>query len=233
MNASSRWQEVIADNLSIASLPGARKLETVFSTVEAGLGGPNRPNPVMPSAGTGVNFQPGAMYPTNDTLDLAIEGKGFFEIQLPNGQLAYTRNGDFRLDAQGRLVTGQGYAVMSDAGPLQLDPSNHDPISVTATGEISQGGDAKGKLRVVEFKNPQLLSRMGAAYFLADNPEAQMSDVSESKVAQGFLEASNLSAVTEMASLVTAMRLFESNQRVLQMYDERSSRVISELGNPG
>jgi flagellar basal-body rod protein FlgF len=232
MNANARWQEVISENLAGCSIPGARKQEVSFSAVSAGkapgLAGLSGGNYLMPSATTAVNFQQGTLRPTGLPTDLAIEGPGFFEVQLPNGSRAYTRDGEMQLNAQGQVVTKQGFLVLSDAGPLQLDPANSSPISVSSSGEVSQGGGLKGRLRLVEFKQPNQLKPIGGGCFITDT--AQPIAAQSSQMRQGFLEGPNTSPTTEMASLITAMRMFEANQKVMQMQDERMGRVISDVG---
>ncbi len=232
MNATERWQDMIAENLTSASVPGMRKQDITFSDVEAGQAA--GPGCTIPVATTTLNFQPGELR-AGGPMDFAVEGRGFFTVQLPNGQQAYTRDGEFRLNAQGQLVTKSGALVMSDSGPLQFDPANSSPISVSASGEVSQanlsgGTDQKGKLQITEFKKPQLLTVAGGGNFLATNPAAQPSAAGDSKVRQGFTEAANTSPTTEMAGLITAMRLFETNQKVMQMQSDRMSRVITDLG---
>ena len=147
--------------------------------------------------------------------------------------MAYTRDGEFQLNAQGQLITKQGYAVQSDSGPIQFDLNNSAPITVSATGEVSQGEDLKGRLRLAEFNDPKLLTSVGGGLFLPDDPNLQTNTTLTSQVRQGYLEGSNTSPTTEMASLLTAMRMFEANQKVLQSQDERMGKVISELGGPG
>jgi flagellar basal body rod protein FlgG len=234
MNATERWQDLISENLASASSPGARKREISFSAVEAGLApGGAGGNYVIPSAGTTINFQQGELRPTGNAMDFALEGKGFFAVQLPGGQTAYTRDGEFRLNAQGQLVTKQGFSVLTDSGgPVQLDPNNSGSLTISATGQISQGQEAKAKLQVVEFANPQQLTMINSGYFEANNASAAAAPSPNTQVWQGFSEAANTSPTTEMASLITAMRMFESNQKVLQMQSDRMSREISDLGNP-
>ena len=236
MNANARWQEVIAENLAGSSIPGSRKLDIAFSgvptTMTPAIPGLNAANYVMPSTTTSVNFQQGMLRPTSLPTDLAIEGPGFLEVQLPNGTHAFTRDGELQLNAQGQLVTKQGYLVLGDAGPIQLDPANSSPISVAATGEVSQGGGLKGRIHLMEFKQPNLLKPIGGGCFLAVSPQAQPLPAQASQLRQGFLEGSNTSPTTEMASLITAMRMFEANQKVMQMQDDRMGRVITDLGNP-
>ncbi len=236
MNANSRWQEIIAENLASSSIPGARKQQASFSAVQAGmLSGITTPGTgqvLIPAASSSTSFQQGTLSPTGLPTDLAVEGPGFLEVQLPNGSSAFTRDGELHFDANGQLVTKKGYPVMSDAGPLTFDPNNPATLSIAPTGEVSQGGDAKGTLRVVEFSQPNLLQGIGDGYFLANNPQLQKSASTSSRVHQNFLEAANTSPTTEMASLITSMRMFEANQKVMQMQDERMGRVITDLGSP-
>ena len=236
MNAQSRWQELITQNLASGSVPGYRKQDISFSAVEAGLdptaAGPNNLRYVIPAANASINFQPGEIRATRNPMDFALEGPGFFEVQLPNGSRAFTRDGEFHLNSQGQLVTKQGYAVLGDGGPLQFDVSQGGTITVSADGDVSQAGEVKGRLHLVEFSDPKALTTIGHGYFLAEKPEALALLATASHVQQGFLEAANTSPTAEMASLITAMRMFEANSRVLQIQDERMGRVITELGNP-
>jgi flagellar basal-body rod protein FlgF len=235
MNANARWQELITENLSTGTVPGYRKMDVSFSAVQAGLD-PTAATPgglryYIPSANFCTNFQPGENRPTNNLTDFAIEGPGFFEVQMPNGTRAYTRDGEFRFDGQGQLVTKQGYLVLGDGGPLVKDPNSSAPLAVSETGEVSQGDQVRGRMRLVEFKQVQSLTPIGQGYFLAEQPaSAQPLAATGSTVRQGFLESSNASPTAEMATLITSMRMFETNQRVLQAQDERMGRVISELG---
>lgn len=239
LNAMDRWQETIAENLASSSVPGYKKQDFSFAAVEAGL------HPVAGSSATaagktvlltdgrpGTNFQPGEFRVTSVKTDVAIDGKGFFEVQLPNGATAFTRDGEFHVDPQGQLVTKEGYRVMGDGGPVALDLNNHTELSISATGEISQGADLKGRLKLTEFGNPKMLTRLSGGYFMADNPAAGGTESAASTVRQGVLEMSNTSTVAEMANLITAMRTFESNQRMVQIHDERVGKMIAELGSP-
>jgi flagellar basal-body rod protein FlgF len=236
MNAHSRWQEMIAENLSSASVPGFRKQQISFSAVEAGLDsnatGLNAPRYVIPSANISTNFLEGEVRSSGAPLDFAIDGPAMFEVKLLNGTKAYTRDGQFNINAQGQLVTKQGYPVLGDNGPLQLDTKNPAPVSVSPSGEVSQGGDVVGRMRMVEFTEPQFLSPIGQGFFVWNQDTPPPANVVASSIRQGFLEASNASATLEMSNLVLAMRMFESNQKVLQMQDERMGKVITELGRP-
>ena len=235
LNANTRWQEAIAENLASSSIPGFKKQEMAFSAIEAGLpsgaaGFGSRLT--MPEANALTNFQAGEMKLTGVKTDVAIDGSGFFEVQLPSGASAYTRDGEFRINAQGQLITKGGHPVMSDTGTIQVDLNNPNPLSISASGEVSQGNDYKGKLKVVDFNDPRLLTTVGAGFFLANDPSVQAGEVKNPSLRQGYLEGANTSSATEMSNLITSMRMFEANQRIIQMQDERMGRAISELGSP-
>src|SRR6185437_4247352 len=237
MNANARRQELISENLADSSVPGARKQDVSFAAIEAGLPsgqlGPNADRFVMPTARGAINFTQGEINPTSVNTDFAIDGPGFFQVKLPNGSAAYTRDGEFQLNAQGQLVTKRGFPVMGDSGPIQLDPNNSAPLTVASTGEVSQGGEPKGRIKMVEFKDPHDLTVDGAGYYLSNDPSQKPMDAQTYLLRQGYLEAANTSPTTEMTSLITAMRMFESNQKVLQMQDDRMGRVITDLGGTG
>ncbi len=234
MNATSRWQELVAQNLADSSVPGTLKKGVGFSAFPVGTAVPGTgASPyVIPQMVTREDFRPGEITPTQSTNDFAINGPGFFEVQLPNGDRAYTRNGQFHLDERGQLVTQQGYLVLGTNGPLQFDRTNPAPLKLGTNGELSQAGAVQGTIKLVEFNDPHLLTPIDGGCFLARDPKLVPSPAQSSQAQQGFLEASNISPLSEMATLVVAMRMFEANQKVMTMQDERMGQAISALGNP-
>lgn len=239
LNANTRWQEMIGENLVSSSIVGFKKQDMSFEAVKAGLmpqsqsGAAGSPTHFSLTRATPVtNFSPGELNITMAPWDIGLETPGFFEVQLPSGSTGYTRNGSFQLNAQGMLVTKAGYLVLGESGPIQMDPRNAEPVAVAANGEIRQGAEIKGRIKVVNFNDPGLLTGTGGSYFIANNPDLQSFEVEDALMRQGFLEASNTSAVHEMANLIMAMRHYEANQKVIQTQDDRMSRAISELGNP-
>lgn len=233
MNATERWQDLVADNLSAASVPGARQQEISFSAVQAGLASaaanPNAAKYVIPFAGATTNFKQGELKATGGNLDMALEGPGFFTVQMPDGSKAYTRDGEFRLNSQGQLTTTQGYLVLTDSGPITFDPNNAAHITISADGQVSQGADTKGKLAITEFGNLNALTVSNGGYFRADSVTALPKAATNTNVRQGFVEESNASPTLAMASLLTSMRMFESNQKVMQMQSDRMSKAIADL----
>lgn len=236
MQAQQRYQEVLADNIASSSLPAYRKHDMSFAAIQAGVIGNKTNNtfsastPVsLPRFTSTTNFTPGNTVFTGVETNMSLEGPGFFEVRLPNGTSAYTRNGEFNINSQGELITASGYTVMGDAGTIQMDLRNPAPITVSANGEVRQGEDLKGKIKVVDFNDPNLLTPISQSCFLATNPSLQTIDATNTTVHQKSLEMANSTPVQEMSSLLSTMRSFEANQRVLQLSDERSGKTISEL----
>ena len=233
MNATERWQDLVADNLSSASIPGARQQEISFSAVQAGLAssapGSASNGFVIPFAGATTNFSQGELKATGGNLDFALEGPGFFSVQMPDGSKSYTRDGEFQLNGQGQLTTKQGYPILTDSGPITFDPNNKAPINVSATGEVSQGADIKGTIAVTEFGNMKGLTMGNGGYFEANNLIAKPKPSATTSVRQGFVEASNTSPTLAMASMITSMRMFETNEKVMQMQSDRMTKTITDL----
>jgi flagellar basal-body rod protein FlgG len=240
LDANSRWQEVIADNLASSSVPGYKQQQLSQAAVQAGMmsagGAMNLPQYFSVSkSSTSTNFTQGEMKYTGNGTDVAIEGNGFFEVQLPNGSTGLTRDGEFEINSNGQLVSKESYPVLGIAngvtGPIQLSRDHSGPISISATGNVSQGSELKGKLKVVAVDQPQKLTNLSGGYFLAQDPKIAMKP-STANLREGYLENSNTSTLSEMASMMTASRSFEANSKVIQIQDDRMNRTISELGNP-
>ncbi len=236
LDANSRWQEVIADNLASSSVPGYKQQQLTQAAVQAGLmpahGAKNLPQYFcVPNTTTATNFSPGELKYTGDSHDVAIEGKGFFEVELPGGQKALTRDGEFQVNSQGQLVTKESYPVLGASGAIQLGRNHSGPLSISSTGVVTQGSELRGRLKVMDATNPQSLTQISGGYFVAQDAKAGLKE-SKANLREGYLESSNTSTLSEMASMMTAMRGFEANQHVIQIQDDRLNKTISELGNP-
>jgi flagellar basal body rod protein FlgG len=234
MNAQQRWQEMISENLSGGTVPGFRKQQISFADVAASspvnLNGATPSSFLIPVARTTTSFQQGEIRPSGEPTDFAIDGPGFFEVQMPNGDKGYTRDGQFQLNAKGQIVSKQGYPVLGNSGPIKFDPNNPAPLTVSATGQIMQAGVQKGQMQLVEFANPGQLTITTGGYLIADQPgTTPMPAGEQTSVLQGFLESPNSSPTVDMSSLINAMRIFEANQKVLQTEDERMGRTIADL----
>lgn len=241
LSAYDRNHEVIAENMSSSSVNGFKRQGVSFSAVQAGLipalgtdaNGANQ-HFLLPRTTSVTNFEPGQIKYSGAKTDVAIDGAGFFEVQLPQGSMYYTRDGEFKLNSKGQLTTKGGGLVMGQGGkPLQFDMTKVDAITISASGEAKQGDNTVGKLNIVQFNNQQLLTSIGNGNFLADAPGLWPTTARDAKVSQGFLEGSNATPMKEMAALLTNIRQYETNQQVIQMHDERMGRAIATLGETG
>lgn len=187
---------------------------------------------VNPS-GTYTNFEQGGLRSTGSALDLAIEGKGFFEVATPQG-LRFTRAGSMAIDANGRLVTKDGFPVLREGQGdpaqriIQLQGRN---ITVAASGDIFDGGNAVGKIAVSDFAIADDLQKVGnSLYTLKANAGSAPLPARETRVHQGYLEGSNVNVVEEMTDMITANRVFEAAQQAIKAEDQMDDKLINQVG---
>lgn len=174
----------------------------------------------------------GSLTSTDNTLDLAINGKGYFKVQLPNGETAYTRDGSFALSDQGKIVTQEGYTVMPG---ITID-TDATSVTVTSTGQVEEKLDGttnlvvKGQLQLTNFPNEAGLQALGNNLFLQTQASGNAADSTPGSagygtIEQGYLESSNVNVVTEITNLITAQRAYEMNSKVVQASDEMLSTI--------
>lgn len=190
--------------------------------------------------GSYTDFTQGQLRPTNNPLDLGLRGKGLFEVLTPNG-VRYTRRGNFTISSQGFLVTDQGFPVLSKLSPAQLQspdtpqpsarriPVGSSRVSVNMQGEIFQNGQKQADLSVVEFNDLHALRKEGSSLFINKDNKNISTQPLASVIHQGFVEESNVNAVAEMSSLISATRHFESIQRALKAYDNMAQKGVNEI----
>jgi flagellar basal-body rod protein FlgF len=175
---------------------------------------------------TAVDHKLGALRTTGGTYDVAIDGQGYFEVRTEQGP-AYTRRGDFRVDAQGQLITQQGHVVQGLNGALVL--AGEGLVSIGRDGVVMQGERRIGQLKVVAFENTTGLQRLPGGLF-ASPASPQPAAPGDFRLRHGQLEASNVDTASEMVRLVETMRHFEAMQKVVQGADEMTERALRKLG---
>lgn len=220
----AQFQDLIYNNITRPGTTSSDVGTIVPAGIQIGLG-------VNVGAVTRV-FEQGPLQNTGNSLDLAITGEGFFQIQLPSGETAYSRDGAFQVNENGELVTQQGYVV----DPGITIPSDAIGIEINQSGEvIVEIADQValtnvGQLQLAIFQNKAGLEAIGDDLFLeteasgtptAGNPGQD----AFGEVRQGLLEGSNVNAVDEITSLITAQRAYEMNSRVIQVSDEMLSTI--------
>jgi flagellar basal-body rod protein FlgG len=199
------------------------------------------PSGLMVGTGTQVvstekMFNQGNLLQTDNALDLAINGRGFFEVQLPDGSSAYTRDGSFQIDSQGRMVTASGYPVQ----PGLTLPPNSQSISIGADGTISvqlAGEPAPqqvGSVLIADFINPAGLQARGENLFVetAASGAPQASAPGQGGLGllvQGSLESSNVNVVEELVNMIETQRAYEMNSKAISTTDQMLAYVSNNL----
>lgn len=210
-------------------MPGAAATQqtTVAAGLQVGLG-------TMPAASEVMQTQ-GNFASTGNPLDFAIQGLGFFQVTLPDGQIAYTRSGSFHLDAQGNIVTANGNALQ----PNITIPANATTVTVGSDGTVSvtQSGQTAasqvGSIQLAMFPNPGGLNTVGNNLYLATtasgDPIVGAPGAAEGlgTIQQGMLEQSNVDIVQEFVNMIVAQRAYESNSRVVTSADQ----MLQDLAN--
>jgi flagellar basal body rod protein FlgG len=229
MEALGARYEAIAHNLANVSTAGYKAIIFAFASSQAPAPGtavaPVREQPGTVVGSPVVDFSQGNLVRTERPLDLALNGKGFFVLETPQGPL-YTRNGSFQTNAQGQLVDGAGRTVAGEGGPLMIPQgAAGQSLQVGSDGRLMAGRTEIGKLRLVEFTDPQVLTPAGQSAFQAPAGTAPAA-ATKTTVHQGYQEASNVSAVEELVGLITVSRLYEANAKAVQMQSEAGKTLM-------
>lgn len=178
--------------------------------------------------GTSFDFSEGGIRMTNNPFDLAVEGDGFFAVQMEDGTEAFTRNGAFHLDSNGTLVTATGRPVLTEGGPISF--SNEDgQVEIARDGTISSELGVRGRIRLSDFENKQALQQLGENLYVGVGQDPVPLDPVRG-VVQGGLESSNVEGVTEMTRLIELSRAYETVTKLQSDMDELRQNAIQTLG---
>lgn len=181
---------------------------------------------------TSRQFSQGSLQQTTNNLDVAVKGQGFFQIQMPDGTTGYTRDGAFQVDAQGQLVTNNGYTVQ----PGITIPANAQSVTIAADGVVSASIPGQtlpqqvGQLQLASFVNPSGLEPRGQNLFAetasSGTPNAGAPGSNGlGQLAQGFVEGSNVNVVEELVSMIQTQRAYELNSKAIQTSDQMLQRL--------
>lgn len=245
MAAQQTNMDVVANNIANSSTTGFKRGRAEFEDLMYD-------NKLAPGAATGLNsvtptgvqvgmgtrtaaiqkdFTSGSINVTRNPLDLAIEGRGFFQIRTPDGEVAYSRDGSFKKDGNGRVVDSNGNSLVPD---LTIPP-NSQALEITAQGEVrALVGDTPtviGNIDIASFVNPAGLKAIGKNLFI-QTPSSGQAQVGRpglsgmGYLAQGQLETSNVNIVDEMVNMITAQRAYETNSKVIQASDQMLQTAI-------
>jgi flagellar basal-body rod protein FlgG len=246
MNAQQANIDNIAHNLANVNTVGFKKSRLEFEDLvyqqTKAPGTPTSPAEESPigletglgtrAVGSARNFSMGNLRSTSGPLDMAIEGSGFFQVQMPDGETAYTRGGALHLSADGAVVTAEGFALE----PQITIPPDAVAVSVSKDGIVSvalngqQAPEQVGTIELASFQNPAGLRALGGTMYLASSASGDpVTGVpgldGMGTIAQGFLEDSNVSVVEEMVNMILGQRAYEANSRVVKAADEMLREV--------
>jgi flagellar basal-body rod protein FlgF len=232
-NALRRQMETVANNLANANTTGFRSERLLFATYltpkagNPGIGGDGASKlAFVEGIGTFRDIKPGQAVKTEAPLDMMIHGNAYFVVDTPVGQ-RFTRDGNFRLDRDGRIVNAEGFALLDrNNQPIRLNPGETD-IEVTRQGEIVAGDAPVGRIRLVSFPDEQALTRLGGGLYASTVDPVPAEATAE--VHQGMLEGSNVVSVNELTQMLDIVRRYESAQRILDSEHERARKAIERL----
>ncbi len=251
--------EVIANNLANANTNGFKRDDVTFKEYlskkenmnDTGVDVPRSPikdkdlyhlegrdQSFVIVNGTHTKFNQGAMRVTDNPLDLALNGPGFFEVATPAG-LRYTRAGSFKISGDGNLVTSEGNPVLSTGGNSADDKDlagryinlngREGTVHINDHGELYMNDEKVAQLSVVEFENSDPLRKVGSSNFENKDPKRSPASASQTWVKQGMVEASNVNPVQEISNLIRANRMFEQDLKAMKTVSEMLQREANDI----
>ncbi|WP_066807901.1 flagellar basal-body rod protein FlgG [Sphingomonas asaccharolytica] len=250
LDAQDMRMRVISNNLANVNTTGFKKDRASFATLSyqtvTAAGAQSSSDSKYATGlnlGTGVRIQgtsrmetQGTMQQTGNALDLALDGDGYFQVQLPGGQLGYTRAGNFSRSPEGLLVTNEGYQVMPGItvpeGATQITVGTDGTVSATVAGQTEPA--QLGQLQVANFPNPAGLQSKGDNYMLetASSGAANLGVPGQDgrgMVRQGMLEASNVNVVEELVDMIECQRAYEVNSKMISATDDMLKYVNQNI----
>lgn len=233
--ADFKRQELIANNLANVNTPGFKadlyQAQTMYMNNAQGINNPNGQSFVVQTA-NGIDLSPGDIMTTGRDLDVAIDGNGWMAVRGPNGE-AYARGGSLRLDVNGQLMTSSGMAVLGDGGPISIPPARS--IEIGSDGTISiipLDGDVKtlavlDRIKLVTLdKNNVIKNEQGLLQLKQGGAAIADPNI---RVLSGALEGSNVKAVDQMVSMISAGREFDAQMKILSTVDDNGQRLAQVL----
>ena len=246
LEAQQTQMDVISNNLANVSTSGFKRSRAVFEDLLYQTlrqpGAQSSQQTSLPSGlqlGTGVRtsatekiFTQGNLQQTSNSLDVAIQGRGFFQVLMPDGSAAYTRDGSFQVDSQGQLVTASGFPVQ----PAIVIPADATSVTVGRDGTVSvqQPGSAApvqvGSMQLVSFINPAGLQSQGENLFsetaASGTPSANTPGTSGlGLINQGYVETSNVNVAEELVNMIQTQRAYEINSKAISTSDQMLQRL--------
>ena len=228
--AQERQMQVFSNNVANVNTAGFKQDESLFRSLVSRSMGHVLPTGAservfVSSQGLKTVLESGRLRKTGNPYDMAIRGPGFFEVKTAQG-LRYTRNGVFHLDGHRRLVTEMGDPVMGQRGEIKLQQVE---VQISPGGSIQVNGQEVAKVKVMEFQDNKPPQKSENGLFSGENPKTSKDAVLEA----GYVEESNVNALTEMVKLIQGMRMYESAQKLIQTFDRMTEMAVQDVGRLG
>lgn len=221
--ALERRMNVIANNIANINTPAFKANGTLFSEFLEGRSGSGAS--FVQDIGSYTNFVDGPLLSTDNPLDLAIKGEGFFTVESPDGP-RYTRHGVFHLNQAGQIVNSEGYPLLSNAGAPIAIPAGATEIDINENGVVSTAEGDVGTIGLVRFENPQVLQKESGSLFSSTETGEPATGAT---VHQGMIEGSNVQAVIEMANMIQVSRSYQSAQRMIETEHDRIRTAMRKI----
>jgi flagellar basal-body rod protein FlgG len=250
LEAQQTQMSVVANNLANVNTTGFKRSNAIFQDLlyqnVRQAGGQSSQNTQLPSGlmlGTGTRvvatekqYTQGNIVQSSNPLDVAIQGRGFFQVLMPDGTVAYTRDGSFQMDAQGQLVTSAGYqvqpAITSPSGAQGITIGNDGTVSVSVAGQSAP--TQVGTLQLADFVNPAGLQPIGQNLAVetasSGSPQTGTPGLNGlGQTLQGSLETSNVNVVEELVSMIETQRAYEMNSKAVESTDDMLKFIVNNI----
>ncbi|MBW2650950.1 MAG: flagellar basal-body rod protein FlgF [Deltaproteobacteria bacterium] len=215
----------VTHNIANVNTPGFKAERFHFLKASSDKAGANEGRAAQRPATT-IDYSRGIMQKTGNVLDLAINENGFFAVQTKTG-VAYTKDGRFTLNKDGKLVTQSGDYVLGRGGKITIDGNN---VQISRDGVINVDGDEVGALKIVSFREPSALVKINTGLYRNPDNLADAKEKENTWVQSGHLELSNVQAIREMVEMINIQRTFESYQKVIQTISEQDKMSTNRIG---
>ena len=230
--AAQQRLDVLTNNLANVNSAGFKKDRILFESTLASVKNPSQGDgtltdaPVMSEVSFATDYSAGPLQQTGNTLDLALDGDGFFAVNTPQGK-RYTRQGNFHIDGNSRLVTADGNEVLGNGGPITVKGGK---VEINGKGEVFVEGNRVDSLAIVDFPKPYPLQKAGGVLFMPTGGGGNEQPAGNTAVKQGFLEVSNVNPILEMTQMIETTRYYESCVKAVQSYDSMAAKAANDLG---
>jgi len=224
-----KQQEAIANNLANASSPGFRK-DMIFTQelsraqAKQTIRKTDWENPMIDQVYT--SFEQGPLDKTENALDLAIEGDGFFVYETETGETVYSRAGNLAIDTQGYLVNADGQRLQSDGGAISVGTGT---VSVSEAGQVSVDNVLQASIQVVDFDDKTILEKSGSTGFTPPEGIEPAAAVNFA-IRQGYLETANVEIIQEMVNMIISYRNYEADAQATKAQDESLAKLMANVG---